>query len=314
MRAQMLVIVGLGAAALLILDALGGVYLAAGTRCGACHAMRPYKESHSKTRHASQRCGTCHANTGTLAVFADGARMARMLGGAATFRRPSPASIDERACVSCHADVLGSVIRSSGIAVRHSDFSATRCSYCHGGTAHRVEPRAYKHAEMDDCLTCHRASPTNVSSCDQCHVDDSDDAVRSAKTAWRVTHGPGWERTHGLGDLDTCAACHTRDKCAKCHGVQIPHPDGWKTTHGHGLSDRLRSGCQKCHAETWCDACHGGVPMPHPVGFIKAHYEDVERHGYETCMKCHLLTDCEACHVAGAHLKLPGISPHGRTR
>lgn len=240
--------------------------------------------------------------------------MARMLGGVVTGRAPMPASIDERRCVSCHAQALAGVVRAHGIAVRHSDFAATRCAYCHGGVGHLVSNRAYKHPEMDDCLTCHKASPMNVASCDLCHIDGSDPAVRVAKSAWRVTHGAGWEKTHGLGDLATCAACHTRDKCAKCHGVQMPHPENWKAVHGTGVDASRRTKCHECHAQSWCEACHGGVPMPHPQGFIKTHYDDVEKHGYETCLKCHLLTDCEACHVAGAHLRLPGISPHGRTR
>lgn len=314
LRRRVLLIAGTLAAASIVLAALGGVFVARGAQCGVCHAMRPYAHAAARSGHPASRCGSCHATVGAGAIFADGSRFVRMVGGALTGRSPAPASVDERRCIRCHAEGLARVRQANGISVRHSDFAATRCSYCHGGVAHAVPGRFYKRAEMDDCLSCHRVGLSNVAGCELCHVPDADSRVSQAKTTWRVTHGPQWKDAHGLGDLGTCAACHRRDACAKCHGVQIPHPDGWKQTHGTGLDEQRRAQCEGCHARTWCEQCHGGVPMPHPAGFLKVHYADVQTYGYEKCLKCHVLTDCEACHVAGAHRSLPGISPHGRMR
>lgn len=314
MRNRALLVAGALAAACIVFVLLGGVFVARGAQCGACHAMQPYVQSLPQGGHAGTGCGECHASAGVAAPLADGARFVRMLGGAVTGRAPAPASAAERRCVRCHGDALMGVVQAKGISVRHSDFAQTRCAYCHGGVAHAVPNRAYKRAEMDDCLTCHRVGLSNVAGCELCHVPDADPRVTRAKSAWRVTHGPQWRQAHGLGNLSTCSACHRRDACAKCHGVQIPHPDGWKQGHGKGLDAEKRAKCEECHARTWCERCHGGVPMPHRAGFLKTHYADVDKHGYEQCLKCHALTDCEACHVAGAHRSVPGISPHGRTR
>lgn len=314
LQVQVLVVAGVLAAAGVVATLLGGVFVARGTQCGACHAMRPYAQALPQSGHADTRCGECHASAGIAAPLADGVRFLRMLGGAVSGGAPAPANVDERRCVRCHGDALAGVVQAKGISVRHSDFAETRCSYCHGGVGHVVPDRSYKRAEMDDCLTCHRVGLSNVAACELCHVPNADPRVTQAKSAWRVTHGPQWKQAHGLGNLSTCSACHRRDACAKCHGVQIPHPDGWKQAHGRDLDAQKRAKCEECHARTWCEQCHGGVPMPHPAGFLKTHYADVETHGYEQCLKCHVLTDCEACHVAGAHRSLPGISPHGRTR
>ncbi len=305
------IVLGVVAACWLALTLAVGAAFDAGAGCGACHAMRPFVEASTRAPHPRRSCADCHATRGPAAWLADGVRLQVMVGGAVSGRRPHGVTSTERACRTCHAAMQQATVRAHGIAVRHSDFAATPCSQCHGGVGHTVAGREYRHPEMDDCLACHKVSLSNLQGCELCHVETPERHIRRGRTAWAVTHGPDWRTTHGMGDLGTCSACHTPDKCMACHGVQVPHPSGWKDAHGRGLDASARQACETCHAPSWCTECHGGVEMPHAPGFLARHHADVKALGYERCTRCHTFEGCEACHLAGRHTAVPGLSPHG---
>lgn len=275
------------------------------TACAsACHTMRAYDTAADGSAHASIGCQECHATPGPAGALVDGVALQRRVLAAAVGRAPASAPVSDAACRTCHVGVSRGTVVAGGIAVRHSDFWATPCADCHGGTAHAVSDRRYRVPEMDDCLQCHSASANEPSQCSRCHVPGSQ-KERPGAASWAITHGPTWAQTHGLGDSSTCVSCHAPAYCARCHGVALPHPTDWPQVHGREMSDDDLRACQTCHNPDWCVSCHQ-IEMPHPAGFLPAHGPEAERLGGDTCVRCHTQQACDDCHFRSAHPDIPG--------
>lgn len=294
------------------LTVLLGLGVSASVGCGTCHAEHVAVETRAKTVHGSLECGVCHAQSGVAGTLSDGARAVGWFRSAMFGAQVHAVSGDDQRCLGCHESIVEGVVVNRGVAVRHSDFLATPCGFCHEGTGHRISTHVYKGPEMDDCLTCHRTAEGNLGSCEGCHPDDGNDERGPNQTAWQVTHGDNWEQAHGLGDLNTCASCHDQGFCVSCHQVRVPHPADWQNLHGNGLDDTIRQSCATCHEETWCADCHRGVEMPHPSTFLPVHGPEADRLGAETCSRCHDERACDECHFRSAHPNVPGVAgPHG---
>jgi hypothetical protein len=112
---------------------------------------------------------------------------------------------------------------------------------------------------------------------------------------------------HGMGDTQTCKACHSRQYCASCHGMELPHTTGYLTVHGRDTVAResFDADCLVCHSKASCDGCHG-MPMPHPQDFLGQHDSATEQYGSEACERCHPAQTCDECHVRHAH---PAVEP-----
>jgi len=154
---------------------------------------------------------------------------------------------------------------------------------------------------MDDCLGCHKAKNAPME-CNTCHDEEGEEGQEiTANGPWQVTHGPAWEKTHGLGDQDTCHTCHPADFCSKCHGVPVPHPIDFGATHGQYANENT-SECLVCHKSQrrFCDACHG-MAMPHPDKFLEAHVRVAGGRTDPRCIRCHVASDCDACHALHVH-------------
>ena len=307
--------VGIPVAAGAILVALALVVVAgfgvrASIGCTTCHES--YATAHAQTVHATVACAVCHAREGALGVLPDGVRAVHWAGSAVLGKEPAASlTAGQAACDTCHDSIGEQTIDNRGIAVRHADFVAsTACSFCHGGTGHQVEGRAYRTTHMDDCMTCHTTALSDMGGCSLCHLEGGEDERAQTDTAWRVTHGPQWRQTHGMGDQSTCRSCHTVDFCVKCHGVRVPHPADWPAVHGRGLDAVGREGCATCHEPEWCTSCHG-IEMPHPQGFLPAHGPESDRLGEETCERCHDPAGCDVCHFESSHPNLPIAGSHG---
>lgn len=295
------------AAWLAIAAALGGLARIDST-CEVCHGTRTYVGLRDATAHESIPCADCHGARGALGLLSDGFAMQRRVLGAVMSRQPSGlAHTPDSSCRTCHATVLEATVRSNGIAVRHVEFVSEPCATCHAGTGHRVNGRLYQSPEMDDCTGCHSVSPRNLANCGLCHVENASPASDDATTAWRATHGKGWESSHGMGELDTCASCHPRDYCVRCHGTLVPHAADWPKTHGTSLTPQERTACETCHEASWCADCHG-VEMPHPAGFLPRHGEVATGIGRSACTGCHAPIVCDDCHFRSAHPDIPGVT------
>lgn len=269
--------------------------------CGSCHAMQPYVSGLSESAHAGVHCYSCHAGPSNGGVLGFKVRevgrmylpglLGREVSGAAT-------QVERSMCVDCHAQDADR-IPVTGIRILHSQCAGTgSCDTCHSAVAHLENTRFVSEPAMEDCVACHRQSEGPVG-CDTCHAE-KDRVERLSSSPWAVTHGPGWERTHGMGDLRSCDMCHTGEKCAGCHGVSLPHPADFGATHP-AAARAARKSCEGCHdVARFCDGCHG-LKMPHPDGFLSEHATKTPTLDEPLCQKCHQIEDCQRCHTAHTH-------------
>lgn len=304
-------LVAIGIVAALLPVAVAAVALPG---CSGCHRARGLVGTVTSEKHAASdaTCVSCHVGPGAQ----DRVRFAFYEVYGMTLPlvsvNDSPISlVPDAACSSCHADLSGITV-ASGLRIQHKTCAeGSACVDCHAQTAHGdaiAWPTSY---DMDRCLACHDAEKA-FNSCDTCHEGKLTQA-RPENDAWRITHGPDWEKTHGMGDMTTCRACHREDYCTPCHGPGVPHGERFFETHAK-TSRVAGSKCTSCHAREFCDSCHG-IEMPHPPSFTPEHSSLVARDGDALCMTCHVRKDCTLCHEKHVH---PGgavpLSPDGRTR
>lgn len=253
--------------------------------------------------------------------------------------------VSNQTCRGCHEKQISEMVTAEGLKMSHraivkENWSCTRCHATSGHGAGGVRLTGYN---MDMCLGCHSTNPANRATCIVCHNEDGNregqpatpgvrgttDAVevsapdpsqtkadalkplkpkrpeRSFSTPWEVTHGPEAERTHGMGNLQTCKACHVAQYCVDCHKMELPHPPNFIGRHGSSLTEKhyTPADCASCHEQSSCDSCHG-LPMPHPGGFLKDHAETTGKLGQQACFTCHKERTCESCHIVHVH---PGV-------
>lgn len=286
---------------------LGFGFIAVGASsawCSSCHAMRPFADGQHAGAHARVACFRCHAASPAEFVALRVRELEDMWPatvtsfGRATVSGPGT-GVGDGGCASCHAGMLDEIVARGGLRVRHATCAAgSSCVDCHSGSVHGKVTRAVLPLAMERCVACHDGKQA-TSACDACHAAKLV-SQRLATGSWRVTHGPNWEKTHGLGQLDTCRACHPTDYCARCHGVELPHPDGFPRQHGM-LAKAKRKQCLGCHDErAFCTPCHG-VAMPHPVSFLPQHSKIASGFADPRCSRCHPRDTCDSCHAAHTH-------------
>jgi hypothetical protein len=295
------------AACVVVIAAAGIVGASVDPRfCAGCHGAEA--ASLRMGAHSKVTCDACHASGGTFQLVDFRLSVIAMVPNALTGRAQAEAKIPDAACLQCHSDVARGIVTARGLRMSHAEVSEAgmACVECHGGTAHaeRSAPIRGRY-DMGTCLECHRTNAGNVDACSVCHTDEREGGRSKAVTPWRVTHGSSWQKTHGMGDLRTCSACHLGSYCGRCHRTQVPHPSSFKTQHGDGIAEdpSLVSDCVRCHQRSACDGCHG-IDMPHPRGFLKTHARVVERTTDEVCYRCHDEASCKQCHDRHVH---PGI-------
>lgn len=283
------------AAALVISIGVSAVFV---PDCARCHMTGTFKSATTAGSHAAIPCRACHAGS-TVDVrvkFASSQVMGMYLHLMPV--DPTVAAVDSGKCLACHADQIKRPVNSSGLRIIHSSCAKGRaCTDCHSAVAHGTAVSWPHSSTMEMCFECHGKGKATAK-CDACHTARlPSDRIKTG--AFAVLHGPNWLRTHGMGDMDTCAACHTASKCAKCHGAGVPHSATFIVEH----PDAARSAtakCTMCHKPKFCIDCHGYV-MPHPAAFISGHSTIVKSNGAATCRKCHDQTDCQGCHVNHIH-------------
>ena len=293
--------------ALVVLLALVGVLVivvAAGSLpavCSGCHGS--LASAVERGTHASVSCYDCHLDNGAWGFPAQkNTELTRMyptaLSGAGLKR---PARMTARsACLECHSDVLKGVTSGDGLSIKHRVCAPeATCDGCHSTVGHGDTVRWAMNPSMEDCVACHNEK--NVSSeCETCHTSEPAER-RNIKGPWQVTHGPNWQKTHGMGDQSSCGTCHPSNFCEKCHGVPVPHGVDFGARHGaYAMKDK--SACVTCHKseQKFCLECHG-MEMPHPEEFTKQHSKIAKSTSDERCILCHVDTDCGQCHDYHVH-------------
>lgn len=292
----------LSVAVLVLLGTVPVVYLAVSPlECSSCHNDTAFVAVTKASAHADSDCVSCHAGADALARMEFGYRQAygMLIPVSSAAVRDAGAAYDIR-CTACHTEGLGGSVNRNGISVDHSRCTVGRaCLDCHGGVAHGDTTGVWIDSyTMDLCLECHSADAARRS-CDTCHDGDRAGS-RPVYSSFQITHGPDWERTHGMGNGKTCGACHEPSKCASCHGVGVPHPIGFYDQHGDFAKD-ASANCTSCHQVSFCTDCHGVYEMPHPEDFAKSHSAIVDKAGDADCLRCHTRNDCDSCHAAHVH-------------
>lgn len=277
-----------------------GFTAGASVACSYCHPEQ--SSAHAGSGHSVVPCRTCHFSlNGPVASRLDVLlRMApRALGGVQLEGPGRP--IDRGVCLNCHDTIQASaVVGGNGIRINHASCTLTsQCESCHTASVHSEALRFVKTPKMADCVACHREEGASLE-CDTCH-EQKRISGRSRDAEWTRTHGADWKKLHGTGDLRTCSPCHTPDSCAKCHGIDLPHPTSFGSTHGRSAKKVGAKTCLTCHETAeYCNACHG-IEMPHPDGFLQKHSSLARSDSDPRCVTCHVTEDCETCHTYHVH-------------
>ncbi len=267
--------------------------------CASCHDAGDFAQDTDSQAHGGVPCVICHAPAaaGSRVTFASRVLFGMVL-PVTQARGRTLSSIADAQCLSCHEDVMIRVVESKGYRIDHAQCAqGSSCTDCHSRVAHGDSVSWARTPLMEDCLACHQTDDVR-NACDTCHMPRTRHE-RLGVSPWAITHGPSWETVHGMGNLDSCAACHDAEYCVKCHGVRLPHDDDFLRVHSKQAMDAPDS-CESCHFQEFCDRCHG-VEMPHPVAFTREHSRIVEEGSDELCGRCHIDADCTGCHEAHVH-------------
>ena len=267
--------------------------------CAWCHDSAHFVEQTAARSHAKVECLRCHVSPGPVprmtyaynVLFGMTLHVTPVSGGPDT-------AIPDSTCLSCHAAVMTKKVTVNGLSILHKQCTKGRtCVHCHADTAHGTAVKWITTVNMNECLDCHNTDRVR-SDCNVCHAKRSE-AERIRSGEWMVTHNANWQKTHGMGDLKTCAACHAREYCARCHGMPLPHGADFIRSHP-ALAQTNRRDCAVCHKQAFCNSCHGLV-MPHPAKFTPSHASIVKKQGTVVCLRCHVQDDCNNCHVKHVH-------------
>ena len=211
--------------------------------CSMCHSEQA--EALAASSHADERCDRCHGATSFGGLLERRLQVVSMFGSAITpGRQPVMTHVDNELCLDCHDAVSTGVLVRNGIKMSHRAplEDAWQCVECHPTTAHGIEAIqtvSYRQVgyQMDTCLECHSSNPQNITACEVCHAEGAGRERSGIKTSWQIAHGENWRQAHGMGNLETCKACHSSEYCVACHGMPIPHPNRFANAHGKQVKD-----------------------------------------------------------------------------
>lgn len=276
---------------------INGYYSIALPGCDSCHMRGEFADQTHASGHASVACVECHVPASTVGRIAFGYR--EFFHMVLPFGRPASreaAAVPDKVCDGCHDSIASKTTVANGLRIEHSSCAeGSSCSDCHSATAHGAKTTWMRVYDMDLCLECH-VTKASVK-CDLCHEGRATEK-RIQSGVFAVTHGPDWQKTHGMGNMATCSVCHTAATCDKCHGPGLPHDAEFMRKHS-SYATASSAKCTMCHKQSFCDDCHG-MKMPHPAGFTKNH-EKISNENPDACKKCHSDVDCTTCHEMHVH-------------
>lgn len=302
-RRILIVVLGVFAAAVLASVAAVITSAVATPGCEACHSRQAaFLDATRATAHAGAgvSCSDCHVEKGSVTartkfgVYEVFGMWLPALDPSAT-----DATVAKDAnCLVCHEQVLESTVSAGGIAIAHASCAQGRaCVDCHSEVGHGTATKWAKSPSMSTCTSCHKNRQASLE-CATCHLGKVERSG-SQDVEFLITHGQNWQKTHGMGQMDTCVACHTATDCTSCHGPGVPHGSNFQEEHS-AISKQEGAQCLTCHAKSFCTSCHI-VEMPHPKEFVSSHSQIVARDGDGSCMRCHVVSDCDTCHVKHVH-------------
>ncbi|HEY8076669.1 MAG TPA: cytochrome c3 family protein [Labilithrix sp.] len=227
------------------------------------------------------------------------------------------------ACVQCHVGIVA----AGDDGPLHVPDAAT-CTGCHAqphdarpcGTCHGFEPTRDRAAQAKAALKFEHRTHSGPTSgqCVRCHVN-AGDAQPAAM----------------LPPMGACLGCHEHESefavrtCDRCH-TDLPaervKPESHVVHEGdfvreHGIrAASSRDLCATCHAQRFCDGCHGRTTpaLPAKLAFDAPRLEGLHRAGFRSrhaeeargqpglCSTCHTIDSCRECHSR------EGVSATGR--
>lgn len=266
--------------------------------CAGCHLTDEFGSETSAGAHASVACAKCHGGTTAMSRVRFGTSQVLGMYLPLVGVDPTLADVPSARCTSCHEAVLAGLVESGGLRIKHEICAQGQaCTDCHSPTAHGAALSWPRTTAMDPCFECH-ATAGITTACDACHAGRLP-SERIKSGPFVVTHGPDYLKTHGMGRMTTCSACHEQDRCARCHGAGVPHGVKFVQQHASQAASSAAK-CSGCHVEAFCSDCHA-YPMPHPAEFTPQHADIVEKDGRDGCLTCHVESDCVRCHVKHVH-------------
>jgi hypothetical protein len=290
--------------------------------CLTCHAVTDPPRRMIVARPDPERCVQCHAHRSTAHITPTAAcrtchvpiAEAPWIPAERIARFPKPAWHDARDFASTHGKVAEPQVAS--------------CSICHA---------------RETCERCH-ANADRLSLITSLSRDGRIAVLeegRPARYAAPSSHQDGdWRERHGATALvssASCANCHTRPSCEKCHtggsgtsraavrslpgpgvkpglGVSAAritravHTADFSVRHGAVAASGAMN-CAQCHNEQVCSGCHAAQESRrfHTTNFVERHAADVFTNAAD-CQSCHNTQRfCLDCHqragiAAGAQM------------
>ena len=281
-----------------------GVGLVWAPSCSGCHLQQ---EQHlADGLHSRNSCMSCHAPQTTWGEIGYRQRVWYTMVIPIAPTADATRSAVDSSCLSCHGSgansITAGIVEGRGLRMDHNECVGNMsCSTCHGSVGHPGTTQWESRYAMESCMTCHSADLEDATtiSCEKCHVGGLG-ANQNPNSVFAVVHGPDMIYTHGVGDWNTCAPCHSQQMCAACHGDMVPHDQFIIRDHSRVANDPNNQ-CASCHQnQSFCDTCHG-MEIPHPNDFLVNHAEETHRLGEESCYVCHLVRDCSTCHDGHVH-------------
>jgi nitrate/TMAO reductase-like tetraheme cytochrome c subunit len=268
--------------------------------CSSCHLMRNDYNAWRDSTHKEADCWSCHRQSNLLGLVTSQFSLFRMITSNITqlYEKPVVAQVSDSACLDCHKKIKKKITVRNGIKVSHKELSPEkRCTECHNTVAHGDVVGYAQFGTMDKCTDCHDSERAS-SECKTCHVKDVK-ITKRRKGPWQVVHGRTWKKSHGMGNLSSCSACHDQTSCSRCH-LEMPHPSNWPYSHGVSAKEESLGECYNCHLPNFCKDCHR-LNMPHNKKFLPNHPRILKEVGKKICMNCHVQHDCDDCHARHIH-------------
>lgn len=205
----------------------------------------------------------------------------------------------ELECELCHTPVLDSrQVSDTNLPLMEV------CQECHDGDT-----------APDECSTCHsnEEEPTTylwdnfpqLNFSHQFHLEQNFPCLTCHQDIPEVTQN----RLRASIEMSLCMDCHSTPQspkdCGTCHQSlkgKIPpsHMTNWLRRHGLEAELSSNEGCNLCHQEEQCEACHLTRQIErriHRVDFDYTHGQDYQSFNQD-CITCHEMPSfCSSCHA-----------------
>ncbi len=235
---------------------------------------------------APAQCETCH--NGTDAKRVTWTPRVRSGQGLLRFSHPAHAAKTDtagRRCESCHAEPNATRMQISAVL-------AVRCFSCH---THRASSH---YDETNSCNTCH-VPLTAATAISAEGVARLPKPVSHNDAAFISGHGG----TGRASNMASCATCHARESCVRCHMNSATTP----AINALGRDVRVAANMRGKAAAYPLPSSHSDAD------FVLRHGADASREPAR-CASCHARPSCRACHTGAGASRVINALPNEPTR